>query len=111
MIGTRRCELKARETGSLEWAGLEKISADDVTVAHFIDALDNHAEMGAETAGRSDEVAGRSAEIAGRSAEIASSPPYLFDWSLEQHCPELLDDFVVPRYFAQAHAYHDSNHD
>ena len=97
MIGTRRCELKARETGSLEWAGLEKISADDVTVAHFIDALDNHAEMGAETAGRS--------------AEIASSPPYLFDWSLEQHCPELLDDFVVPRYFAQAHAYHEANHD
>ncbi len=103
MIGTKRCELKAREAGSLEWAGLEKISADGVTVAQFIDALDSHAEMGAETAGRS-------AEIAGRSAETASTPPYLFDWSLPQHCPELLNDFVVPRYFAQAHTHHDSIH-
>ena len=33
------------------------------------------------------------------SAGPSSAPPYLFDWSLPQHCPGLLDEFVVPSYF------------
>lgn len=32
--------------------------------------------------------------------EAYPEPPYLFDWSLPQHCPSLLDELVVPRHFA-----------
>ena len=70
--------LRRRDAESIEWAGLEPTTPQaQTTVAEFIDTLD---ALAAE-----------------------AEPPYLYDWSLPQHCADELlhaGGFRVPRYFA-----------
>ena len=76
-IGDKKPVLRRRDAESIEWAGLEPTTPQaQTTVAEFIDTLD---ALAAE-----------------------AEPPYLFDWSLPQHCADelLRGGFRVPRYFA-----------
>ena len=76
-------ELKQRVEGSVHWAGLEPAPPVDganslETVGEFIGSI----------------------RRAAAAAPAAPVHRYLFDWSMPQHCPELLDELTVPRYFA-----------
>ena len=95
-LGGMRAELKRRQDDSVQWAGLEPCSGAEggMRVDEFIDA--------ALASDRSARAASDASSSAGEalSAMDDEEPAYLFDWSLPQHCPAMLEEFVVPRYFA-----------
>jgi len=74
VCGHRPAFLKEQVRGSSHWAGLEKVGEDNTTVGAFVRSLQ---------------------------AQELEQPLYLFDWGLPKYCPELLDGFIMPRYFAQ----------
>ena len=83
-IGSRSAELRRRKDGSAAWAGLETFQPHQPMRVHsFIDAVleDDATALGV--------------------TDGAADPPYLFDWSLPQHAPDLVEEIVVPRFFAR----------
>ncbi|XP_071105155.1 uncharacterized protein [Haliotis cracherodii] len=80
VAGEVRVTLKKPVDGSVEWAGLEE--GDTVTVGEYIDQT----------------LTPRDTERQGEGS--VPSVQYLFDWSLPLHCPRLVEELSVPRYFA-----------
>ena len=56
----------------MQWARLE--DAEEQSVRDFIDGLQDETRT--------------------------PDPLYLFDWNLPVHCPELVKELIIPKYFA-----------
>ena len=68
-------EAKILSEESCEWASLEReVRSTPLTVGEFIDDMYTSRD---------------------------DKPSYVFDWSIPQHCPELLDELLIPKYFAK----------
>ncbi|XP_046554523.1 LOW QUALITY PROTEIN: uncharacterized protein LOC124263846 [Haliotis rubra] len=80
VAGEVKVTLKKPVGWSVEWAGLEE--GDTVTVGEYMDQTLNP----------------RDTERQGK--EGLPSMQYLFDWSLPLHCPKLVEELSIPRYFA-----------
>ena len=87
--------LRRRVSGSPEWAGLEAAAPPAAAAAvAAVAAVAAGTTVGGWIDGMEAAACEAEAEAAG------SEPAYLFDWSLAQHCPQLLrDELVVPRWF------------
>jgi hypothetical protein len=72
-IGNCTVTLKHSVENSGEWARLE--NKEQTTVSDYIDRIE-------------------------RLGETREPEGYLFDWSLPIHCPNLVQELRVPRYFA-----------
>ncbi|XP_067671162.1 uncharacterized protein [Haliotis asinina] len=80
VAGEVKVTLKKTVGGSVEWAGLEE--GDTLTVGEYIDQT----------------LTPRGTERHGEKS--LPSVQYLFDWSLPLHCPKLVEELSIPKYFA-----------
>jgi len=91
ICGERPAQLKRQRADSTKWAGLEPIQSDNSTVAEFVARVEDSWQrplVGGE-------------HPPSRGLRGATGVSYLFDWGLPKLCPELLEGFIVPEYFAQ----------
>jgi len=78
-IGHKMVSLKHSVEGSPNWAQLEESSC--TTFADFIDGIQN--------------------------GDAALKKSYCHDWSIEMHCPELLEEIIgIPKYFSGDYLQH-----
>jgi hypothetical protein len=112
-LGSCRAELKRMVPGSVAWASLEAAAPSSSsssplsqTLGDFIDDVRRREAAAAPNVASTDAAptgaVAAGAVAAGAVAAGASLPDeqYLFDWSIPQHCPSLLDEFVVPSPFS-----------
>ena len=112
-LGSCRAELKRMVPGSVAWASLEAAAPSSSsssplsqTLGDFIDDARRREAAAAPNVASTDAAptgaVAAGAVAAGAVAAGASLPDeqYLFDWSIPQHCPSLLDEFVVPSPFS-----------
>jgi len=81
MIGDTKVMLKTSVEGSSEWAQLEEHG--EIKFSTFIDAIE--------------------------SKSLPYSQCYCHDWSIPMHCPKLLEDFRIPKYFTGDYLQHSSS--
>ena len=127
-IGSHSVDLQCRVAGSSSWAGLERAKlSGNTTGSGLINSLDDLA-VPLDPAVRPENLLQRDARSSildacseavddhtpdaffSKSPETAQGQPatvsgvleapYLFDWSLPQHCPELAAQVVISRFFS-----------
>ena len=92
VIGHKLMHPKHVQVDSTKWARL--VEGHATTIAALIDALSATAVASATATATAPEAG------TGSLTSSATASGYVHDWSLPQHCPELVQQLIIPKYFA-----------
>jgi hypothetical protein len=105
LLRDKKARVKQVAQQSLKWARLE--DAGEVAVEELISAIldqkDQSTELGSQARSQAGQRRSNSAQDAACESSFRGldvSGLYLHDWSIPQHCPELLPLLQIPSYFA-----------